>query len=40
MALDLFGFSIGRAAKGQSVDPTPDGMKSVVTPNDRDWETP
>jgi len=36
MALDLFGFSIGRAAKGQSVDPTPDGMKSVVTPDEYD----
>ena len=36
MALDLFGFSIGRATKGQSVESTPDSVKSVVTPDEYD----
>ena len=38
MALDLFGFTIGRTPKGQSVEPisTSSGSKSVVAPDDYD----
>ena len=38
MALDLFGFTIGRTPKGQSVEPisTSSGSKSVVTPDEYD----
>ena len=38
MALDLFGFTIGRTPKGQSVEPisTSSGSKSVVAPDEYD----
>lgn len=36
MALDLFGFTIGRTPKGQSVEPIPDNVKSVIPPDDYD----
>ena len=38
MALDLFGFTIGRTPKGQSVEPisTSSGSKSVIAPDDYD----
>jgi len=36
MALDLFGFTIGRTPKGQSVEPIPDNIKSVIPPDEYD----